>query len=152
MGSVLRLIALWLVGLDGAVPALARGSPAAMAMTAIRPGSPTHFAEPSMRHRLSPSHWDNHGHKFHSQHRMRSQGTQPVVTWPYAPYVEAVPMTTAATGREAPPDPQVIVVPSNPQQQPTVVQESRLDFGYIAGCQAIPKGYLCDNAEPHGQP
>ena len=147
------VIALFVVGLGGVSPVWARQGFNTVDMPAIRTSPPMNFAEPSKRQRSNLHNQGmaiGHDLRFHGH--PRSQGTLPVLIWPYDPYFESYSPTTAATGTEPSPEPQIIVMPSSPQPQGTAAQETRLDFSYVGGCHAIPNGYHCDSTDASKQP
>lgn len=150
---ILMVLALCLIGFSGVSPVLARQGFGTVEMPAVRRSPPANFAKPTMRQRSVPHHQGMAiGHNFRFHGHPRSQQSVPVLIWPYYPYFESYSPATSATDTEPSPEPQIIVMPNNPQPQRTAGQESHLDFSYVGGCNAIPNGYHCDTTDSPKQP
>jgi hypothetical protein len=70
--------------------------------------------------------------------------------WPYSWW--PTDTTPAQYAPAVPSEPQVIVIADSHYTQPRVVPSSSPgdppDYGYVAGCHAIPNGYHCDAPRP----
>jgi hypothetical protein len=70
--------------------------------------------------------------------------------WPFWPYFDTASMDPAPAAGAGPSDPFVVVTSGLPNGASERAAADPLpDYGYVAGCHAIPNGYHCD--APHGQ-
>jgi hypothetical protein len=77
-------------------------------------------------------------------HHLQPQGSWPVATWPYEPYIDMPPTAVAPSESAAASAPQVIIIQSdNPARVGPTKPEAPLDFSYVPECRAIPNGYHC---------
>jgi hypothetical protein len=83
----------------------------------------------------------------------RLRNGEPVVVWPYAPYFDTTPIEAPPVADETPVGPQVIILSNLPggTHEPTVAQ-TLPDYGYVAGCHAIPNGYHCETHHDNPAP
>ena len=91
-------------------------------------------------------------HAFNGAARLRQRfltgfpvsGIWPDFWWPDTPVMQVPAPTDGAS--QTPLQPQIVVVQSDAAAH--TAPEPPPDFGYIAGCRAIPNGYHCDTL-PH---
>jgi hypothetical protein len=81
-------------------------------------------------------------------------GSLPATLWPYAPYyIDSTPTEASPSVSETLPEPQIIILSDASHARPErATPETRPDFGYVAGCRAIPNGYHCDSPRDETAP
>jgi hypothetical protein len=78
------------------------------------------------------------------------QGGWPIAGWPSWPFLDSAPIQVPSVASDAPSNPVVIVMSGLSDRAPErATPETPPDYGYIAGCHAIPNGYHCDI--PHNE-
>jgi hypothetical protein len=76
------------------------------------------------------------------------QNGPPVTIWPYSSFDGTTPIGIPPIQSELAPIPPVFVMSGLPNGVPEPqAPETPPDYGYVAGCRAIPNGYHCDT--PH---
>jgi hypothetical protein len=142
-----------LLGTGVAAPALARDGGNIFGMAGFPSGFAMHTARPFVRNSVVTPHIAARNFDFHSDHRLRRnallQNGLPIAIWPYQSFTDTTPMDIVAPIQsEVAPSPPIIVISGLPNGVPDrTVPETPPDYGYIAGCRAIPNGYHCD--APH---
>jgi hypothetical protein len=69
----------------------------------------------------------------------------PIVIWPSWPFFDTTPIQVPQVASDAPSNPVVIVMSGLSDRAPErAIPETPPDYGYVAGCHAIPNGYHCD--------
>lgn len=130
-------------------PAVARDSVNTFGMARFPSTFSTHMARAPIRaNTVTPRALARHvaiWHDLHIHRHTQLRNGLPVVTWPYSSSVAAIPMDVPPVQNEGPSNPQVIVMSQLPNRAlEQTAPETPPDYGYIAGCRAIPNGYHCD--------
>jgi hypothetical protein len=141
-----------LLGTGVVAPALARDGIATSGMAGFPSSFAIHTARPFMRNSNVMSHIGARNLDVQNDLRFRrhsqSQNGQPITLWPYSSFTDTLPMDVSPGQSEFPSSPSVIVMSGLPNGVPDrAIPETPPDYGYIAGCRAIPNGYHCDT--PH---
>lgn len=133
---VIWIVAIAAAGLlgTGQGPALARGSHAAH--VASSGGARSSYGHSRGKPGIDFGRINRGG-----QRRDELRNGVPIVGWPYLPAFEEIPVG----GSDVPAQPQVIVVSGGPGGSPPHAAAN--DYGFVAGCRAIPNGYHCE--PPH---
>jgi hypothetical protein len=75
-------------------------------------------------------------------------GGWPIDSGPSWPFFDTAPMQVPSVVSDAPSNPVVVVMSGVSDRAPErATPEAPPDYGYVAGCHAIPNGYHCDT--PH---
>jgi hypothetical protein len=138
-----------LTGTGVIAPALARDS---VGMAGFPSGFAIHTARPIMRNRVVTPHiaardTDVQNDLRFRRHTQLQNGSQ-ITIWPYSSFTDTTPLDVPQNQSEVPASTPIIVMSGLPNGVPDrTVPETPPDYGYIAGCRAIPNGYHCDT--PH---
>ena len=138
-----------LLGTGVVIPALARDGVNTFGAAGFPSSFAIHTARPFMRNsnvmpHIGARNFDVQNDLHFRRHAQLHNGL-PITIWPYSSFTDTTPMDVPPTQSELAPIPPVIVMSGLPNgvQAP----EPPPDYGYVAGCRAIPNGYHCDT--PH---
>jgi hypothetical protein len=144
------IIILSLIGTGVTAPARARDGINTLGVAGFPSGFVMHVARPFMRNSVVTPHMTARAdvqNDSRFRRHTRLQNGLPII-WPYSSLTDATPLDVPPGQNEAPSSPSVIVMSGLPNGVPDrAVPETPPDYGYIAGCRAIPNGYHCDT--PH---
>jgi hypothetical protein len=135
-----------------AAPALARDGVNTLGVTGFPSGFVVHARGPSMRNSVVMPHIGARSFNVQNDLRFRRhaqlQNGLPITIWPDSSFVGTTPTDISPIQSELAPIPPVIVMSGLPNGVPEPqARETPPDYGYVAGCRAIPNGYHCDT--PH---
>jgi hypothetical protein len=163
--SMIALLILFETGTS--VPALARGGvngsgvagrPMASPMQARRPSIvrvPRSVRSRVIEPRVARQFGAQNNFRFKNDFRFqngfsrnrdaRFLGGSPIGIWPFFPFFDTLPIQAPSVASETPSSPVVIVMSDMSDRAPERATPGTLpDYGYVAGCHAIPNGYHCD--------
>lgn len=123
-------------------PALARDGVNTFGLAGFSSGFPMHTARPFVRNRVVTRHITaraaNVRNDLHFRHAL------PIMIWPYSSFVGTTTMDVPPIQSEGPSNPPIFVMSQLPNRVLERPPETPPDYGYVAGCRAIPNGYHCD--------
>ena len=144
------IVILGLIGTGVAARALARDGVNTLGVAGFPSGFVVHAARPFMRNSVVTPHMTARAdvqNDLRFRRHTRLQNGLPII-WPYSSFTDETPMQVIPSQDESPSSASVIVMSGLPNGVPDrAVPETPPDYGYIAGCRAIPNGYHCDT--PH---
>jgi hypothetical protein len=138
-----------LAGIGVVAPALARDSANTFGMAGLPSSFAIHTARPFMRNSNVMPHIVARNADLRNDLRLRRhalfQNGRPITIWPYSSFDGTTPIGIPPMQSELAPIPPVIVMSGLPNGVPEPqAPETPPDYGYVAGCRAIPNGYHCD--------
>jgi hypothetical protein len=141
-----------LIGTGVVAPAMARDGITTFGSTRFPSSFAIHTARPFMRNSNVMPHIAGGSFDVRNDLRFRRrtqlQNGLPITIWPFLSFVGTTPIDIPPIQSEVPPAPPIIVMSGLPNGVPKPqAPEDPPDYGYVAGCRAIPNGYHCDT--PH---
>jgi hypothetical protein len=132
-------------------PALARGGATGIVATGPHFAGHARFAPPHFRARFP--HIAARRFNVRNDFGRQRATIGSVVAWPYLWSLGPAPEAISMAGDQIPTAPPVIVVSGSPNDAPLRSgPQAPMDYGYVAGCHAIPGGYHCDTPRAAGTP
>jgi hypothetical protein len=140
------------IGMGVAAPALARDGVNTFGMAGFPSSFAMHTARPFMRNSNVMPHIVARNADLRNDLRLHRhalfQNGPPITIWPYSSFDGTTPIDIPPMQSELAPIPPAIVMSGLPNGVPEPqAPETPPDYGYVAGCRAIPNGYHCDT--PH---
>jgi hypothetical protein len=142
------IIILSLIAIGLATPALARDGINMFGVAGFPSRFVVHAARPIMRNSVVTPHMTAHAdvqNDLRFRRHTPLQNGSPITLWPYSSFTDATPLDVPSSQNESPSSPSIIVMSGLPNGMPDrAVPETPADYGYIAGCRAVPNGYHSD--------
>jgi hypothetical protein len=147
--AVLVIAVLNFLGTSCIEPALAWDGPNGFGMAGFPSAFATHLPQTAVRSRVMPPR--NMARRIDAQNGLRFRrhaqlrNGLPVLTLPYSSSIGMTTVDVPSVQNGRPSDPPVFVMSQLPNRAPErTAPETPPDYGYVAGCRAIPNGYHCD--------